>query len=155
MDLKKQAKQNFKTLCEYLESRNYKYRIEDDNIVFSFLGQDLNIELRFSIDEKRTLINLYSPLPFKIPAKSRKDMAIAVCAINWMLGDGSFDYDYINGSLCFRLTSVYRDSIISKNAFEYMLRLGTSTVERYNDKFFYISQGKMSLNDLAKYMMGE
>ena len=153
MDLQKQAKQNFKTLCDYLDEQNYKYKIENDNIVFSFFGNDLTMELWFSIDEKRALITLNSTMPYRIPRKARNDIAFAVCAINWMLADGDFDFDYINGIICFRITSVYRDSIISKKTFEYIIRTAASTVERFNDKLFYISQGKMTLEELARFMM--
>ena len=133
--------------------RNYKYRIEKDNIVFSFFGDDLTIELWFSVDENRALINLNSTMPYRIPRKARNDIALAVCAVNWMLGDGDFDFDYLNGIICFRITSVYRDSIISKQSFEYMLRTAASTIERFNDKFFYLSQGKMTLEELALFMV--
>ena len=154
MDLKKQAQENMKTLCDFLDGEKINYQKESDKVIkFTFIGDDLNIEVKFVIDDERALINLYSELPFKVPQKMRPVIALAVSVINWDLIDGDFDFSFENGSVCFRLTSVYRDSIISKKTFDYMMSLSADTVEKYNDKLFFISQGKMTLTELNNFMM--
>ncbi|MBO4668151.1 MAG: YbjN domain-containing protein [Bacilli bacterium] len=153
MDEKKQALENMKTLCDYLDEESYRYdKVSDSKISFKLNGDDLQIDVRFSIDEDHSLINLYSSLPFKVPERTRNDVVLAVTAINWHLVDGSFDYEYREGWICFRLTTVYRDSIISKKTFDYMLSISADTVELYNDKLFLVSQGKMSLNEFKEFL---
>ena len=149
----KQALENFQMLCNYLDEGKYHYnKVSDSRIQFKLNGDDLEIDVRFSIDSDRALINLYSSLPFTVSKNTRDDMALAISYLNYHLVDGSFDYDYRNGFICFRLTTVYRDSIISKTTFDYMLDISANTVDLYNDKLFYISQGKMSLDEFKEFI---
>ena len=63
---------------------------------------------------------------------------------------GSFDFNPATGGLFFRLTCSYRDSLISKAVYEYMLLVSCGTVDEYNDKLLMIAKGNMSLEELKK-----
>ena len=77
--------------------------------------------------------------------------AIAISAANYAMVDGSFDYNIANGNILFRLTSSIRESLVSKDMFEYMLFVSCSTVDNYNDKFLMLFKHVMSLEDFIKF----
>jgi hypothetical protein len=146
------AKEVFKTLCEMLDARGWKYKKDEDSLFIecSAQGEDLPIAVRMEVDAERMLVILYSELPFDVPEDKRVEMSLAISAINYTLVDGSFDYNVLNGNLLFRLTSSFRESMIADTALEYMLYVSCNTVEAYNDKLFMLCKGMMSWEDITK-----
>ena len=71
---------------------------------------------------------------------------------NNSLVDGSFDYNYLTGHIVFRMTSSYRESLVGKELFEYMLYCSCFTVDEYNDKFLMIAKSDMSNEEIVKYL---
>lgn len=147
-----QAKIMFDTLCEMLDEREWHYKKfdEDFSIECGAQGDDLPMDIRMEVDADRMLVALYSKLPFSVPEDKRVDVSLAVSAINYTMIDGSFDYNFMNGNLLFRLTTSFRDSMISTAALSYMLSVSCGTVDEYNDKLFMLIKGVMSLEDIIK-----
>ena len=92
-----------------------------------------------------------------MPEDKRVEFALAVCAANYTLIDGSFDYNIRNGKILFRMTSSYRGGIFSENLifitkdmFKYMIAVAISTVEKYNDKFLMIAKGRMTIQQFIE-----
>lgn len=146
------AKSVYDTLCETLDKRDWKYEkyIEDLVITFTASGNDLPMNFVLKIDEDRQLIRLLSFLPFEVNEDKRMEMAIATCAATYGLPDGSFDYDITEGKISFRLTATFRESKIGEALFDYLVICSGVIVDRYNDKFFALSKGYMSLEDFLK-----
>ena len=89
-------------------------------------------------------------LPFTFGEDKRLEGAIALNQINYTLVDGSFDYNYEDGRVIFRLTSSYRESLISKELFGYMIACLAVTVDKYNDKLLVLAKGGTTLEDFLK-----
>ena len=147
-----QAKDVFDTLCSMLENLEFKYEKNPEELVIKTVcrGDDLPIAVRFRIDPKWQLISLLSTIPVSIPEDKRMEMAIAVSVANYPMVDGSFDYDITDGTILFRMTSSFLDSLISEELLKYMLLVSCNTVDEYNDKFFMICKGMLSLEDFIK-----
>ena len=143
----RQAKVAFDTLCDMLDEREWKYDKDEDNfqIESGACGEDLPMPLRISVDPERDLITLLSHMTFDVPEDKRVEMALAVSAINYMLVDGNFDYDILKGTLLFRMTSSYKESLVGKELFAYMLYVSCNTVDNYNDKLMLLAKGKLTL----------
>lgn len=146
----KSARTVYKTMCDMLDEKDYKYEKHDDELFVRFIvtGDDLPMEFICAIDANRQLVRLLSLLPVKFGEDKRLEGAIAASRANYMIVDGSFDYDYRKGSMLFRLTSSFRDSLLSKDLFEYMIGVSTYTVDEYNDKFLMIAKGLMPVETL-------
>jgi len=150
----RQAKAAYATLLEMLDERGWHYDRDDDSFTISCSarGDDLPIDVRIQVDPDRLLVVLLSQLPFTVPEDKRVDLSLAVSAVNYAIVDGSFDYNFKNGILLFRMTSSYRESLIGKDLFEYMLYVACHTVDDYNDKFLMMIKDKMTLQDLIKFI---
>ena len=150
----KQANRAYNTLCTMLDNRNWKYekKEEDLKITCTAKGDDLPIDILIEIDVERSLICFYSYLGVKTSSDKRGKMALAVNMINSSIIDGSFDYNILNGNLLFRLTSSFKNSLISENAFEYIIYISCSTVDQYNDKLDSLAKGDYTIEELYKFI---
>ena len=150
----KQGQQAFKTLCAMLDEIEWHYKKDEENlrITSSAKGDDLPIDINFSVDVERQLIMFLSKMPFTIPESRRVALAIAVSAANFPMVDGSFDYNFSEGLIYFRLTSSFRESLLSKELFKYMLMVSCNTIDEYNDKFLLISKNEMTHEEIIEFL---
>lgn len=150
----KQARAAFKTLCDMLDDNDWNYEKDEDELVIrcSARGDDLSMDLKIEIDAERKLVILLSPMPFSVGEDKRVALAVATSIANYRLVDGSFDYDITSGRIIFRMTSSYRDSLIGKELFEYMLFVSCRTIDDYNDKFLTISKSNMETDEMIKFL---
>jgi hypothetical protein len=148
----KQAKVVFGLLCDMLDEDEWHYDKDEErlSITCSARGEDLPIQIYLQVDPARYLVSLYSQMPYKVSEEKRTELAIATCIANDALADGSFDYNIFKGVIIFRMTNSYRESLISKELLKYMVYIACNTVDTYNDKFFMISKGALSLEDFMK-----
>lgn len=146
------AEKVYEDLCGALSARNWKYKRfrELMSIHFGSIGEDLPMDFIITVDSERELIRVHSMIPVDRDPKKRLDLAIAACAATNVLADGSFDYDISDGSLAFRLTASFRGSTIGEGLFDYIVKVSCVTVDEYNDKFFAISKGVMSVDDFLE-----
>lgn len=145
------ANEVFETLCSMLDHKGWHYEKRDDlSIKSGVKSEDFPIDFVMRVNPKNQLVSFISCLPFQINEEKRLDVALAICVANYGMVDGSFDYDITDGTIFFRLTSSYRDSVLSENLFEYMLVVAAATVDAYNDKFFMISKGMLSLQQFIE-----
>lgn len=143
------AKTVYDDLCAALERRQWKFQKHDDDLVvtFSVAGEDIPMDFVLAVDAQRQLLRVFSKLPFAVPEDKRMDLAIATCVASCGLADGSFDYDIATGNIVFRLTASFRESKIGDGLFEYLIGCSSMTVDAFNDKFFALCKGLISIND--------
>jgi hypothetical protein len=150
----KQAQAVYKSLCDMLDERKWNYDRHDDELTITCgtQGDDLPIDLVIQINKQLQIITLLSKLPFVVKDERRVFVAIAVSQANNGMVDGSFDFNCLSGSIIFRMTSSYRESLISKDLLEYMLLCSCYTIDEYNDKFFVVAKNDMSIDEILDYI---
>lgn len=146
------AKQVFATMIRMLDTRGWHYeKHEDDLLIKSGIrGDDLPIEFIVVVKPQQQIVQFLSRLPFSIPEDKRVDAALAVCVANYGLVDGSFDYNLSDGDITFRLNSSYRESTLGEDLFEYIIMCAAATVDNYNDKFFMLAKGMMTVQQFLE-----
>jgi len=148
----KLAKEAYDTLCNSLDEMKWRYSKDEDKLIIhvGISGEDIPMEFIIHCDADRQLIRVMSFLPFKISEDKRVEGAIATCHANYRLADGSFDYNLGDGSIIFRMTSSFRESLVGDELFKYMIHVACATVDKYNDQFLMISKGNLSITDFIK-----
>lgn len=146
------AKQVFDTLCQSLANREWKFDKDEEKLVvyFGVNGEDLPMRFIIIVDAERQLIRVMSPLPFKMSEGKRMEGAIATCVASYGMADGNFDYDLSDGSIVFRMTASFRDSVIGEGLLQYMVSCTCAMVDEYNDKFLAIDKGFMSITEFIE-----
>ena len=148
----KRAKEVFDSICKELDDRKWTYEKDEAKLSINFgvKGDDLPMSFIVTCDAQRQLIRLLSYLPVKMKEEKVVEGAIAILLANYITADGSFDYDIHDGSIFFRMTSSFRDSLIGQELLEYMVDVACLTVDDFNDKFEGLNNGTLSLEDFIR-----
>lgn len=143
------AKQVYQTLCEAIERREWNFGKDEEKLLvhFGVNGDDIPMQFILIVDAERQLIRVMSPLPFKMSEAKRMEGAIATCTASFGMVDGSFDYDLSDGTIVFRMTASFRESLIGEGLFQYLISCSCAMVDKYNDQFLAIDKGIMSITD--------
>ena len=146
-----QAQQVYAYMCDCLDRMDWNYSKEPDSLLvrFNVNGEDLAMRFLMYVDAERQLIRLLSHLPYHICEEKRVDCAVAISVANFGMVDGCFDYDVTDGQIVFRMTQSFLDCTIGEDFFVYMIGCASGTVDRYNDKFYAINKGLLSLTDFV------
>lgn len=151
-----EARNVYNTLCQSLDDMNWAYNKderEDSFAVFtSAKGKDLTIKLAIRVDVDRQLMYLKSPMPFTVEENVRDTMALAITRANWTMLNGSFEMDRSDGFVAFKLVIPYMESIVSAAVCRYMIILSCNMVDKFNDKFKAIAEGRMTLDDFQLFI---
>ena len=139
----------YDTICAMFDENGYHYSGNEEKLTIScsFRGDDLPMDMCFAVYEDRQLVRLTSPMPFNIPEEQRAYVAIAVNEANCSIMNGHFVFDVSDGSIIYCVNESYIDSILGKEVFNYMLAIANSTVDRFNDMFFMLGKGMITLDD--------
>lgn len=87
----------------------------------------------------------FSFLPFKFPEDKRVEGAIAATIANHGMVNGSFDFDMSDGEMLFGCVNSYKNGGFNEDIAHYMVSVAVSTVDDYNDRFFGIAKGMISI----------
>ena len=149
----RRAKAVFKDFCAALDEIKWHYEKNEGELVIDSgaQGDDLPMKFKVRILEEKEVISFSSWMPFVVSEDKRVDLALAICAANYGLCQGSFDMDLSDGSIMFRLTNCYTDCEgLSRELYREMIGIAVHTIDEYNDKFFAISKGMMTVQEFIK-----
>ncbi len=148
----KAAQNVYETICQMFDDMDFKYERHDEDLVISCTvrGDDFPMEILFLVYADREIVQLLSPMPYHINEDKRVDAAIAVAVANYGLINGAFDYDMSDGEIRFRATQAFMDSILGKEVFRYMLAAASNSIDKYNDRFFMLNKGMMTVEQFIE-----
>ena len=139
----------YETIKKHLKKNDFHFDAYDDDhrIKMNVRGDDLPVSIIIRVLDERGVMQILSPLPFNMPEDKRIDGAVAVSVANYGIVNGSFDYDMSDGEIRFRITQSFEDVDYNEDVFKYMLRVAFLTVDKYNDHFFMVGKGMMTLKE--------
>ena len=146
------ATQVYDTAIRTFNNLNWNYEEHKEELVIQsgVKGEDLPIEFLLVVKPQQEVVQFLSRLPFNMPEDKRVDGAIAVCVANHGMIDGCFDYDLSDGEIVFKLTSSYRESTLGEELFQYMIMCSAAMVDRYNDQFFMLAKGMLTIQQFIE-----
>ena len=142
------AKLVYRTLLEALDTMGWTYdeHEEDLCITSGVKTKDIPVDFVFAVRPNQEIVQFISVLPFTMPEDKIVEGAIAICAANYWIINGNFDYSLDDGKISFRMTSSYHECDISEELFKYMICVSANTIDSYNDTFALLAQNKISLD---------
>ena len=123
---------------------------EDHAITATFGGEDLPMPLLIRVIDNREVVKLSSSVPLKIPEEKRVDTAIAITAINYQLLNGCFQMDLSDGEVRYSMAQSFRGSEVNDEIIRYLISVTIQTTDEYNDRFFMLGKGLMSLDQFLE-----
>lgn len=146
------GKELYELFKKHLDARNFKYEPHDDemHIVLTVHGDDLPQPTVIRVMDDRSVVQIISPIPCKMPEDKRVDGAIAVSVANYGMINGCFDYDFSDGEIRFRVAAGFRGAEFTDETIFYLLAIAFQTTDKYNDKFFMLAKGLLSLEQFIE-----
>lgn len=151
-----EAKTIYTSLKDFFDGVNYRYQViaEEPERIYVFeygvRGEDIPMDFRILIEVERGIIKFISPQPVRFSPDKRPDAAMAICAINDAIVDGSYSMNLEDGRVMYTQTTCFRGSLISPEVFRYMIGLSNSIVDAFNDKLLLLQNGIMDLDAFIK-----
>ncbi len=135
-----------------LDNIKWKYERDDKKrtVATTAVGRDLKINLRMVVSEDRQLMYVKSAMPFTVPQDRRDVVGKAVTYANFSMLNGCFEYDY-DHYLGYKIVVPFFDTVLSEKICHYMVMLTCQMVDKFNDKFLELIQGKMTLKDFVNF----
>lgn len=147
------AKKVYDAMVAALKKKDWKF-VETEGkelaVISEYHGEDLKINFTLKIDPDWHILQFYSKLPFIVGRERRFDVAIAVCAVNYSLVCGCFDYNIDSGQLIFRLSSSFSDCEVGDDFFWDTLAIGLMSTDKFNEKFLMLCKNVITLEDFIK-----
>lgn len=147
MSNSKKGNKVYELLVQYLSEHDFKFEQHKEDLTITLMvqGEDLPQLTLIRVLDDLHLLQVISPIPSKIPEDKRIDAAIAVSVANYGMINGSFDYDINDGEIRYRITQSYLGAEPSSDTLDYVLNIAFHTTDKYNDKFFMLGKGMLSL----------
>lgn len=141
----------FKRVMDMMELE-YGEDKDEYTLFLEIATNDFPVRLFIRIEWECGRVSIYSHLPFEVGESTREvtNMAVAVCNINQNLWMGNFDYMYSVKSVLYRLNINYRSSILSDDVIKTALFLSHAAIDKYDDKLYLLSKGKIKVEDVTK-----
>lgn len=148
----KLARATMKTLCEALDDKGWRYEKDEEEMTVSckVKGDDFPMHLQIRILAEKQLVVLHSFMSFSVPENRRKAIAVAISVANDGLHLGGFDYKYSDGTILYRITASFMESLLGKGLFTEMIDRACYTIDEYNDKFFIVTKTDMDYDKIVE-----
>lgn len=151
-----EAKTIYESLKGFFADVNYRYKVVNEEperiyvLEYGVRGDDIPMDFSILIEVERGILKFISPQPVRFSPEKRADAAMAICAINDAIVDGSYSMDLEDGTVTYMQTTCFRGSLISPEVFRYMIGLSNSIVDAFNDKLLLLQNGIMDLDAFIK-----
>ena len=144
--------QVYQMFKKHLEENDFKFEAHDDDLVLTMTvhGEDLPQLTIIRVLDDRDVLQILSPIPSHIPEDKRVDAAVAVSVANYGMVNGSFDFDMRDGEIRFRIAQGYEGMELSEEFIRYILSVAFFVTDKYNDRFFMLGKGMISLEQFIE-----
>ena len=146
----------FEKFKAHLEAHDIKFDTRDEDLLITLTvtGEDLPQPTAIRILDERNIVQVLSPIPGNIPEDKRVDAAVAVSVANYRMINGAFDLDMSDGEIRFRIAQSYLGMEINDDFLKYILGVTFITTDKYNDRFFMLGKGMMTLEQFIEKLYG-
>ena len=148
------ANEAYKTVCAALDDMGWTYQKDEEKLMVSFGVNGENIPMTVGIvcNLDMQILQLISFMPFNAPSHRMSELASSICVINYRLAMGSFDLSLDDGTIMFKLSSSFRETLISTELVRSLIYVVCSTVDESNGDLFALCNGDVTLkNIMEKY----
>ena len=144
------ANRCYNNVKQVLNDLGWKYECFDDKlrVKFGVYGEDLSSNYYLTISAEKETATLAAYLPYRTPRQNTDNLARAISMANSRFYNGSFEFNAKNREICFRVTTLLLGGMeLSCEAIKYMIDVACDMVDKYDDKFFAVAKGYLSLDD--------
>ena len=144
----------FANLVEFFEAEGLKHEAhpEDGIVIAGFRAQNLSICIYFMLHADEGLLQLFAPLPGKIPQGCRAAIAEAITRANYGAKMGKFELDYSSGELRFQIANAFTAEGLDAEIIRRLIGTAVHTVDRYFPAVMSIAYGNELPDDAIRHV---
>lgn len=129
-------------VCAMLEGYGYTYSEPDALTTQLAIGTSHGIhQVYFTANDQTDFVRITCHCGSYIPVDRRAAVAEALTRINWRNAIGSFDMDFADGEVRFRIGLDVEDGMFSRKMADNMLGFSLHMMERYHEPLMRIAFG--------------
>lgn len=150
----KAAEELYALICDTVKQRNFEHKqnITEKSVELVVNVDDRTIRPQICVDQKNELVSFLHDVNCGFGITKCLDGAVAASTVTAKLQYGSFDFNYSNNTVIFRLEIPYTSSQISSETINFMLDYTITAINSYEQDFIDLSHGKIDLDAfLAKF----
>lgn len=139
----------YKALLSFLDQKGWKYSTQEGELIvhLGFVGEDIPMPIIFDVDENVQILKVISIMPFGVSEEHFLDMSMATTYVNSHLPFGTFMLDMEHKVLSYRNSTCFIDGEIGAETFDLLIDVACTQIDRYNDRFFALEKGMLTLED--------
>ena len=150
----KAAEELYALICDTVKQRNFEHKQNpsEKSVELVVNIDDRTIRPEIYVDPENELVGFFYYVNCGFGITKCLDGAVAAGTVTAKLQYGSFDFDYSNNAVIFRLEIPYTLSQISSETINLMLDYTITAINSYEQDFIDLSHGKIDLDVfLAKF----
>ena len=144
----------FEKLVEFFEAEGLKHQANPEGgvVIASFAAQNLSVCIYFALHADEGLLQLFAPLPAKIPPGCRPAIAEAIARANYGMKMGKFELDYSEGELRFQIANAFTAEGLDAEIIRRLIGTAVYTVDRYFPAMMSIIYGNELPEDAIRHV---
>lgn len=144
----------FENLVEFFETEGLMYdaRPEGGVVIASFGAQNLSVCIYFALLADEGLLQLFAPLPAKIPQGCRPAIAEAITRANFGMKMGKFELDYSSGELRFQIANAFTAEGLDAEIIRRLIGTAVHVVDHYFPAMMSIVYGNELPDDAIRHV---
>ena len=148
------ARENMDVLCKALDAEGINYRKDEQKLTVhtAVKGKNTDILVAITLNPDFSVLSLLCPVNVEVPERYKKTFALATSRINFALLDGGYDYNVQSGAVMFRLSTCYEESVLSEEAFRYLLFTAFGTCDEYHAALKTVVERAMTPDQIYNFI---
>lgn len=153
---RKEAQAEFEAVCAVLKRRNWQCKKDDENLEVGFIseGKNMPLSVNMKVNPELKTVTAFVHLPFELPEGKDEQFAIATALLNEEVIHGNFEVDFAARRMYFRMSTSYRNSLMDKEAYFYLIAVAFSTVDGVAAGIKTLCDGKITVEQILAKVGG-
>lgn len=139
----------FESLVRFFETEGLKHGVDHDPDVVTagFRGDNLSVVVYFVLDAETRILQLFAPLPTKVPEGCRPAVAEAIVRANYGMKVGKFEMDLADGELRFHAANIFPAEDFDVMVIRRLIGAVVHTLDRYFPAIMSVIYGNEAPKD--------
>lgn len=145
-----------KKILAYFDEQNWEYDLPEPSEELVLLGvsteNDNEFQCLIHVNETAKNAVFFSIFPNNVPEKRRTLLAVLLLKINYLLLLGSFEMDFDDGQIRFKISYVFEDMELSVKTIEYIVSNVIIEMDTHFQIIQHFIEKKMTSKEISEML---
>lgn len=148
------ARENLATLCKTLDEDGINYNKDEQQLTVhtAVKGKNTDILVAIHFSPDVGVLAIMCPVNVEVPENYRGQFAIAVSRVNFAILEGGYDFNPQSGAVMYRLSTCYEESVLSEDAFRYLLFTAFKHSDEYHPALKTVAEKQLTVDQIISFI---